>query len=777
MKTEFSKGCWVLSAALCGWLSIGPGGCSRDFEAPPVPGEVQGSVALSGSPTLPAAGARVRLLECGLSALADSQGLFHLNGVPTGDYSVRVDGVSDTGTPLAVQLSSPARVRGPAVTDLGAITLGAAGRVRGQATLADGGSPLYAVVYAVGGDRVALVADDGSFRLEGLPAGRVVLGASRPGYQLSTVTVGATPSADRSVEVPAGSEIVVELSLVKLAEQAAGNVRGMVVLGNPGARAGLRVELEDRFLRRVFNTQTASDGRFEFAGVPIGVYHLRASHDGYRPVGIPNLEVRADETLDLGTTLVLTPETSPAPSYPWDDQPGGSLDDDGDGVPNDRDNCPMIPNTHQMDSNGDGVGDVCQAGMSGDPDGDGVFNENDNCPAVFNPDQANHDDDPLGDACDTDLDNDGIPNDNDDCPLIPDPFQEPTLCQWPAALLYAAQDPETGDIRIHAARMTKSGLVTIPITRDAGEAWSPAWDPIHQHIYFQHRPRATTADPHPLFRICRVSVKNLEAAPECFAWGDEVGSPAICGTDAEPVLFYEKYRTGQGFWDIYSVPVKNLPGGGNEAGLRLALAGQLPAERPGSLRFPSCRLGDAVSQDPIRLGFATDFAPNPQMMPADPALQWTGWEGTYPPLGGRWSLQPLTLQMSPSCHARRSAIIPVFIDAGSYPWIFDCQTEASSNLLATLLLSGASMTSTIIQNGAANQHPAYLPIGTPEALPQTGLLAYQSDRSGSVDLFLSAVRVRPGSMPITLTVLGTLRLSDGPGFEGTPAWAESMTVP
>lgn len=776
MKKTFSRGRRVLLATLSVGFLIFSGGCSRDFEAPPVPGEVQGSVTLSGSPVQPAAGARVRLLECGLSTLADSQGLFYLAGVPTGDYTVRVDGVSSTGVPLAVQLSSPARVRGPAVTDLGAIPLEAAGRVRGHVAMADGGSPLYVVVYAVGGDRVALVADDGSFGLEGLPAGRVVLGASRPGYQLSSLSVGGTPSSDRSLEVPAGGEVTAELTLAKLAEHAAGNVRGTVILGNPGARAGLRVELEDRFLRRVQNTQTASDGRFEFTGVPIGVYHLRAAHDGYRPVGIPNLEVRADETLELGETLVLTPENSPAPSYPWDDQPGGSLDDDGDGVPNDRDNCPMIPNTQQADSNGDGVGDVCQAGMSGDPDGDGVFNENDNCPADFNPDQANHDDDPLGDACDTDMDNDGIANNNDDCPLIPDPFQEPTLCQWPAALLYAAQDPESGDIRIHAARMTKSGLITIPITRDAGEAWSPAWDPVHQHIYFQHRPRATAAEPHPLFRICRVSVQNLEAAPECFSWGDEAGSPVICGTDAEPVLFYERYRTGQGFWDIYSVPLKNLPSGGNEAGLRLALSGQLPAERPGSLRFPSCRLGDAVNQDPIRLGFATDFAPNMQT-PADPALQWTGWEGTYPPLAGRWSLLPLTVQMPSPCHARRSAIIPAFIDAQSHPWLFDCQTGSSSNLIAVLLYSGAPMTSTIIGSGAANQHPAYLPAGTPEAMPQTGLLAYQSDRFGSVDLFLSAVRVRSGGMPITLTVLGTLRLSDGPGFEGSPAWAEGMPVP
>lgn len=34
-------------------------------------------------------------------------------------------------------------------------------------------------------------------------------------------------------------------------------------------------------------------------------------------------------------------------------------DDDGDGVPNDVDNCPTVPNADQLDSDGDGVGDVC----------------------------------------------------------------------------------------------------------------------------------------------------------------------------------------------------------------------------------------------------------------------------------------------------------------------------------------------------------------------------------------------------------------------------------
>jgi len=103
-------------------------------------------------------------------------------------------------------------------------------------------------------------------------------------------------------------------------------------------------------------------------------------------------------------------------------------DYDDDGIIDSKDNCPLVYNPDQKDTDGDGMGDLCDDNTScPDSDGDGFPNINnealcgkpqDNCINAANPLQEDSDGDGVGDECDNcidianadqkDSDNDGI---------------------------------------------------------------------------------------------------------------------------------------------------------------------------------------------------------------------------------------------------------------------------------------------------------------------------------------------------------------------------------
>ena len=98
-------------------------------------------------------------------------------------------------------------------------------------------------------------------------------------------------------------------------------------------------------------------------------------------------------------------------------------DDDDDGVTDTEDLFPE-DSTESADSDADGIGDnedlfPNDGGESADADGDGIGDNADNCRALANQDQTDTDQDLAGDLCDTDDDNDGIEDALDRAPLNP----------------------------------------------------------------------------------------------------------------------------------------------------------------------------------------------------------------------------------------------------------------------------------------------------------------------------------------------------------------------
>ncbi len=95
------------------------------------------------------------------------------------------------------------------------------------------------------------------------------------------------------------------------------------------------------------------------------------------------------------------------------------LDTDGDGVPDQSDNCPTVSNANQADADHDGKGDKCDNckntpnANQADADHDGVGDACDNCVSKPNADQADQDGDLVGDVC-------------DNCPTVPNADQADT---------------------------------------------------------------------------------------------------------------------------------------------------------------------------------------------------------------------------------------------------------------------------------------------------------------------------------------------------------------
>ena len=124
------------------------------------------------------------------------------------------------------------------------------------------------------------------------------------------------------------------------------------------------------------------------------------------------------ELLNSDATTLADYEIDPSVN----EEPSFVIDSDGDGFADSDDNCPLISNADQFDTDVDSAGDACDLTPNGDDDSDTIDNLADNCPTVANNDQLDTDNDDIGNACDLtpngDDDSDTIDNLADNCPTV-----------------------------------------------------------------------------------------------------------------------------------------------------------------------------------------------------------------------------------------------------------------------------------------------------------------------------------------------------------------------
>ena len=235
---------------------------------------------------------------------------------------------------------------------------------------------------------------------------------------------------------------------------------GTVILAQGISLTGSVVDPEGATLREVDLDVFTSSG-----GEPVPIPFDRTDRAGSYSIHLP------DGTYDIDFTPLVNSLVDPATeSSVHVDRPTvlpvelDFHDEDGDGVPDALDRCPLQPDG-QEDFDGDGVGSLC-----------------DNCPLSSNPRQENNDGTGGGDACDPDDDNDNIPdftdsdrdgdsiiNSRDNCPGAANPGQEDLDGDGEGD----ACDPDDGMVELIEAKNQRTFF------------WRPESGPLGYRVYRQ----------------------------------------------------------------------------------------------------------------------------------------------------------------------------------------------------------------------------------------------------------------------------------------------------
>ena len=216
------------------------------------------------------------------------------------------------------------------------------------------------------------------------------------------------------------------------------------------------------------------------------------------PDKVNNLDDDKDNIVESTENLVPKPDQTDS-NKGGEDGASDTNDDDNDGIADVNDNCAMVANPNQIDTDQDGQGNHSDP----DDDNDGIADKQDNSPIAYNPAQTDTDGDGKGDANDTDDDNDNLVDNVDNCPNVANPNQidsdddgKGDACDEPCRL-YAVHDegvndsqlitinPNTLEVRAFGAELPGYDIEALDIHPETNELYAASSDKSNNpgHLY------------------------------------------------------------------------------------------------------------------------------------------------------------------------------------------------------------------------------------------------------------------------------------------------------